>query len=171
MLVVDDFLWDEHFWKASIVVSDDRLADGPVPLVFAPEGRGEGPITGDELELLRIATDGLDATVALAAAALYGQYTSLQLAYDYDDHDKASFMPDIRTAEEIYALINVVGVNVHPLSRDGIPYVGVEFDTRWDPEHGAGVLINGKRVVEVGGVDSAVLLWIAEEDLQSGTAP
>jgi hypothetical protein len=145
MLVVDDFLWDAYFWKASIVVSDDRLAGGPVPLVFAPEGRGEGPITADELALLRIAEDGLDAMVALAAAALYVQYSSLQAAYDYDEQDRASFMPDLNSAEEIYDLINVVGVNVHPVSRDGMPYVGIEFDTRWDPEHGAGALINGKR--------------------------
>jgi hypothetical protein len=171
VLVAGDFLWDEYFWRTSIVVSDDRLAGGPVPLVFAPEGRGEGPITADELGLLRIAADSLDATVALAAAALYVQYAVLQLAYDYDDQDKASFMPDLSSAEEIYDFINVVGVNVHPVSRDGMPYVGIEFDTRWDPEHGAGVLINGKRVVEVGGADSAILLWIAENDLQSGTAP
>jgi hypothetical protein len=143
----------------------------PAPLVFAPEGRGEEPITADELGLLRLAADSLDATIALAATALYDQYTSLQLAYDYDDQDKASFMPDLSSAEEIYDLIDVVGVNVHPVSRDGMPYVGIEFDTRWDPEHGAGVLINGERVVEVGGVDSAILLWIAERDLQSGIAP
>lgn len=171
VLLADDFRWDEYFWKADVVVEDERLASDPVPMVFAPEGRGDEPLTADELELLRVAAITLDVVIALAVAAIYGQYASLQLEYDYDDDDRAAYMPDISSAEEIYDLINVVGVNVHQVSRDGLPYIGIEFATRWDPEHGAGVLINGERVVEVGGADSAILLWIAERDLQVRDAP
>jgi hypothetical protein len=171
MLVADDFQWDEYFWTADVVVEDERLASGPVPMVFAPEGRGAEPLTADELARLRVAASTLDVVAALAVSAIYDQYTALQLAYDFDDDDRAAYMPDVNSAEEIYDLINIVGVNVHQVSRDGLPYVGIEFATRWDPEHGAGVLINGERVVEVGGADSAILLWIAERDLQEGAAP
>jgi Domain of unknown function (DUF6985) len=48
--------------------------------------------------------------------------------------------------------------------KDGVSYVGVELFSRWDREHGAGVLVHGSRVVEVGGADTAILLWIAERD-------
>jgi hypothetical protein len=48
--------------------------------------------------------------------------------------------------------------------KDGLPYVGYEFGRRWDGEHGLGVLMHGTRVVEVGGADTAMTLWIAKRD-------
>ena len=170
MLSVEDFRWDDFFWTADVVVEDARLASGAVRMVFAPEGRGTGPLAADELELLHVAESTLDLVTALAVTAIYDQYPSLQLAYDFDDDDKAAYMPDINSVEEIYDLVSVVGVNVHQVSREGLPYVGIEFATRWDPEHGAGVLVNGERVVEVGGAETAILLWIAERDLEAGAA-
>jgi hypothetical protein len=47
------------------------------------------------------------------------------------------------------------------------PYVGFEFGCTWDDEHGLGVLMHGERVVDVGGAETAFLLWIAERDAES----
>ncbi|MFI6515723.1 DUF6985 domain-containing protein [Spirillospora sp. NPDC050679] len=61
-------------------------------------------------------------------------------------------------------MLDLHAISVHQVSRDGRPYVGLEFDCPWDDEHGVGVLMNGPRTVRIGGADTAYLLWIAEED-------
>jgi hypothetical protein len=76
-------------------------------------------------------------------------------------------MPDITTGEDLRPLIGLHSVNVHPLKKNGMPYLGFEFGCTWDEEHGLGVLTHGTRVVEVGGADTAILLWLAEKDAKS----
>jgi len=67
-VTADQFWWDESFWKAEVELTDwrgfqsrgasyDSLdsadpADGKVTLVFAPEGRGDEPLTESELILV-----------------------------------------------------------------------------------------------------------------------
>lgn len=46
-------------------------------------------------------------------------------------------------------------------------YVGFSFWCTWDDEHGLGVMTHKNRVVKIGGVDTALLNWIAESDLNS----
>ena len=75
-------------------------------------------------------------------------------------------MPDIRTADDLHSLIGLSSVNVHQVQKNGIPYAGFEFGCTWDEEHGLGVLMHGTRTVQIGGADTAILLWIAEEDAQ-----
>ena len=43
--------------------------------------------------------------------------------------------------------------------------MGYAFGCRWD-EDGIGVMTCGSRVVEVGGRDTALLCWLAEDDLR-----
>jgi hypothetical protein len=62
------------------------------------------------------------------------------------------------------ALIGLHDVYVHQVLKDGLPYVGYEFGCTWDGEHGLGVLVHGTRVVEVGGAQTAMTLWIAKQD-------
>lgn len=57
-------------------------------------------------------------------------------------------------------------VHIHQVSRDGVPYVGFELGREWDAVHGLGVLMNGTRTVEVGGADTAILLWLARQDAE-----
>ena len=73
-------------------------------------------------------------------------------------------MPDIDSADDLRALIGLSSVNIHQVQKDGIPYAGFEFGCSWDREHGLGVLMHGTRTVEIGGADTAILLWIAERD-------
>ena len=67
-VTADQFWWDESFWKAEVELTDWRgfqsrggsygsldsadPADGNVTLVFAPEGRGDEPLTESELILV-----------------------------------------------------------------------------------------------------------------------
>ncbi|MES2949685.1 MAG: hypothetical protein V4858_14175 [Pseudomonadota bacterium] len=97
-------------------------------------------------------------------SALLGEYPSLQEQYGYSEDEQAKLMPDVTSVDGFRNLIGLHSVNVHPLLKDGIPYVGFEFGCTWDDEHGLGVLVHGTRVVEIGGADTAILLWIAEQD-------
>jgi hypothetical protein len=56
--------------------------------------------------------------------------------------------------------------SVHPLSvaKDGISYLGMFFHCTWDPEHAAGVLVHGSRVVKVGDNEVAGDEFAAIED-------
>jgi hypothetical protein len=66
-------------------------------------------------------------------------------------------------------LIGLDSVSVHPLLKEGLPYIGYEFGCTWDDEHGLGVLMHGRRVVEVGDAGTAITLWIAERDARLET--
>jgi len=52
----------------------------------------------------------------------------------------------------------------HDVVRGRSPYLGFSFRCTRDREHGLGVIMHGRRVVEVGGADVAVLEWIARRD-------
>jgi hypothetical protein len=73
-------------------------------------------------------------------------------------------MPELRDASEFRDLIGLNSMTVHVLQAGGVPYVGLELGCTWDDEHGLGCLLHGTRIVAIGGVDSAILLWIAERD-------
>ena len=66
-------------------------------------------------------------------------------------------------------LIGLHNVHFVPLMKDGLPYFGYEFGCIWDDEHGLGVLMHGRRVVEVGDAQTSFTLWIAERDAREAT--
>jgi hypothetical protein len=73
-------------------------------------------------------------------------------------------IPPVHAVDGFRSLIGLHSLNVHQLEHGGLPYVGFEFGCTWDGEHGLGILMHGTRVVEIGGADTAILLWIAERD-------
>ena len=124
---------------------------GCVEVVFAPEGRGEGPLTEDERGIFETFLDQRSSLLALALSAV--QRSSVDGA-----PAKSGDPGEGQTLNKVY---------LHPILREGRLYVGFSFeDPKGDIEHGLGVLLNGERVVEVGGADTAFLLWIAERDLR-----
>ncbi|MDJ0847181.1 MAG: hypothetical protein QNK04_02255 [Myxococcota bacterium] len=166
-----DFAWDEFFWKTRVMLPpalglETGNAEGSVDLVFAPEGRDEGPLTGAEIALVQWLLDHREGVVSAVLAALVASYPDLQAAEDLEDEERRELMPDLRSPEDLRELIRLESVNVHPLSVGDAPYIGFEFDCRWDEEHGLGVLMHGERVVEIGGADTAIYLWIAEQDAE-----
>ncbi len=73
-------------------------------------------------------------------------------------------MPDLAAPRDFERLIGLHTVHLHPLEKDGVPYVGFEFGCTWDEALGLGILMHGERPVDIGGADTAFLLWIAERD-------
>jgi hypothetical protein len=139
-------------------------SDGTVKIVFAPEGRGNEPLTPSEISSIIWAIDNEAALSEAVLSCLAQEYASLQQQYDYSGEQKAELMPNIKSSADLHALIGLHTVNIHQIQRNGIPYVGFEFGCTWDEEHGLGVLMHGTRMVQIGGADAAILLWIAERD-------
>ncbi|CAN5721330.1 hypothetical protein BH09MYX1_BH09MYX1_00670 [soil metagenome] len=73
-------------------------------------------------------------------------------------------LPKTVTRATLKPLVSLTMIHIHWPSRDGLAYVGYELRPSWDTEHGVGVMTHGKRVVEVGGADMAILGWVAKGD-------
>ena len=76
-----------------------------------------------------------------------------------------SRMPYVQEPADLLGELQLEEIHVLPVERDGLCYMGYAFGCRWD-EDGIGVMTCGSRVVEVGGRDTALLCWLAEDDLR-----
>jgi hypothetical protein len=145
-------------------VSSPTPSDGSVTITFAPEGRDTSPLLPDELASVQWLLDHDDEIASALLKGLLVEYPKLQLEYGYEGAERDEWMPDVLSSDEFRSLIGLHSVHVHPLTKDGLPYFGYEFGCTWDEEHGLGVLMHGLRVVEIGGADTAFMLWVAERD-------
>lgn len=140
------------------------VSQGKVDIVFAPEGRDTSPLTAEELALVQWFIDNELMVSATVKKAILAGYAELQRSFDFEPDEAADYMPNAVTEEDFKPLIGLYAVNVHQLSKDGVPYLGFEFGCTWDDEHGLGVLMHGTRLIELGDGDTARLLWIAQKD-------
>jgi len=176
-----DFRWDGYYWTAEIQLlcwrgfqrrrgsygtkSSPAASDGTVTIVFAPEGRDDAALSATEIDLVRWTIEHAEAMQAAMLAKLVTYYAAQRPRYaEFLDEEYAQLMPEVTDAGGFKELIRLRSLNVHPLSKRGVPYVGLEFACTWDNEHGLGALMHGERVVELGGADTAILLWIAKRD-------
>jgi hypothetical protein len=139
--------------------SSKHPSDGTVRVCFAPEGRGAEPLDPSELSLVGWFFEheaGVSQAVQKALLAAYPGFKD-QYEVDVDGND----LPDALAVGDLMGLVGLHTVNIHQVSRDGVPYIGFEFGCNWDDEHGLGVLMHGTQLVEVGGADTAILLWLA----------
>ena len=79
-------------------------------------------------------------------------------------------LPKTITRATLKPLVSLTVIHIHWVARDELAYVGYELRPAWDTEHGVGVMTHGKRVVEVGGADMAILGWVAEGDAKKKSA-
>ncbi len=173
-------LEDDLWWSTSAVLqswagfqvrngpygalSSNKPSDGYVTIVFAPEGRDTSPLTESEKASVAWVVENEASIASSLLNSLIKEYPKLQALYGYEGDEKNNYMPDLHRVEEFRQLIGLHAINVHPLEKDGKPYIGFSFGCSWDDEHGLGVLMHGNRTVEIGGADTAILLWLAEED-------
>lgn len=141
----------------------DAASTGLTRIVFAPEGRNNEALTESEVASILWVIKNEAALSDTAISSLYAEYPSLQRRYS---EEQGKVMPDLESPEGLRALIGLHSVNVHPILKDGIPYVGFELGCSWDEEHGLGILVHGVRTVRIGGADTAILRWMAEEDAE-----
>jgi len=94
-------------------------SDGSVRIVFAPEGRGTEPLTdSDKSSIVWVIENEASISKALILSLLE-EYPSLQAQYGYSSEEQAELMPDIKSTEDLRALIGLHTVYVHPCRRMG----------------------------------------------------
>ena len=172
MLTAADFAWDDLWWTTRLALpewhgfaaGEVRGPAGGVPVVFAPEGRDDGPLDEAEIGLVRWLADHHEAVSGAALAAVAGSYDALRAGYGYSPEEQAEYAPDIDGVDDLRALIALQAVNVHNVWHGEVPYLGLQLACTWDDEHGLGVLLHGTRVVRTGGADTAILRWMATRD-------
>jgi hypothetical protein len=102
-------------------------------------------------------------TLAAVLRALLPHYERMRPEFiDFLGAEADRLMPAVATVEELRALIDLRQVHIHPWSKDGIGYVGLQFGCTWDREHGLGVLLHRERVVDLGGADVS-FAWAPDE--------
>ncbi len=97
---------------------------------------------------------------------LLAEYPQLQEDFGYSEEEKGEYMPDVTTKEELCKLLTPCRIQLIPIEKDGLSYMGVAFDCTWDEEHALGVMMHKTRVVDMGGEDTSFLSWIAKRDLE-----
>lgn len=173
----DAFKWDDHWWVTTVPAAGwpgesgagqlGGVSPRPVRVVFAPEGRGPEDLADSELQLVGWCLAHLERLRDAALSALLDRYPALQQAYDLEPQEAEAWMPQVADVEELAALLTTTGIHIHQILHGDVPYLGLEFECRWDPEHGVGILLHGDEVVRIGGANTAFVLWMAEEHAES----
>lgn len=178
------FQWNEFFWEAKVnlpqwagfqerngpygALSSNEPSNGTVKIVFAPEGRDEEPLTTEEMELVSWFLYHENDVIESIVNALFSSYTDIRDNFIEEcGAEMADYFPPVDVADDIKSVVGVVSVNIHQVAKNGIPFIGVEMGCNWEEEHGLGFLLHGSKIVEVGGADTAILLWLAQKHVNA----
>jgi hypothetical protein len=179
-----EFNWDQHFWVTSAKlpawagyqirsgpygnVSAQGRSDGTVQILFAPEGRDEGPLSDRERDLVKWLIDNQDSVHDAMLERLFDEYPTMrEQCLDLFGKDEAKrVLPKLRSPNQLKDIVGISSINVHQIEQDGRPFIGVELDCTWEIEHGVGILLHGDQPLEIGGADTAITLWVAEKYLR-----
>jgi len=141
-------------------------ADKGVPLSVAPPGDGDEavPPAAEQVAALEDLQKHEEAVTAAVLEGIFQQYPAMRDANASWSQKRGVHLPEIKKPAEMKDLICLLSVHVLNVAKDGVAYVGFGFSCEWDDEHGLGVLMHGKRVIEVGIADASFEEWPAEQD-------
>jgi hypothetical protein len=174
------FKWNEFFWEADVnlpawsgfqerngpygSISSDEPSNGDIKIVFAPEGRGNESLNITEMELINWFILHQSQVIESTTSTLFSNYASIRDSYIEEcGEEMAGYFPEVKEVSDIKNVVGIVSVNIHQVTKDNIPYIGLEMGCNWEEEHGIGFLLHGSKIVEAGDADTAILLWIAEK--------
>ncbi|WP_437187452.1 DUF6985 domain-containing protein [Planctomicrobium sp. SH668] len=176
-----EFHWDGYSWVTSVrlpawagyrnssqsngIANSNTTSNGIVEIVFAPEGRGSNPLSKNEIDLVKWLVDNQAIVHKAMLQKLYEAYPAIreQFLDSFDEDDAKRLLPKIRSPNRLKSLMDVPSINVHQIMESGKPFLGVALECTWDAEHGVGILLHGETPLEIGGADTAILLWLAKE--------
>jgi|SRR5688572_4879262 len=75
--------------------------------------------------------------------------------------------PKFLTFTGLQGLIRLSTIHILNVEKNDFAYVGYEFDTPLDKEHGLGIMTHQDRIVEIGDADTSFLSWIARKDKEA----
>ncbi|GGB21113.1 DUF6985 domain-containing protein [Agarivorans gilvus] len=175
-----NFQWNEFSWQADVklpawsgfqernrpygAISSDEPSNGTIKIVFAPEGRGDESLNSTEMELINWFISHQRQVIESITNTLFSNYAAIKgSCIEESGEEMAEYFPEVKDVSDIKSVVGIISVNIHQVSKDNIPYIGVEMGCNWEEEHGMGFLLHGNKIVEAGGADTAFLLWLAEK--------
>lgn len=173
MLTAPQFNLNGQWWTARVVlpsrigfenrsgptgVLEPSPSNGSVPLIIAPEGRGTEPLTPSELESAAWLLNNEAAVWKSALEGLLEQCPSLQQQYGYSEDERVEFMPDVQSVQDFRNLVGLHSVNIHQVTKGGLPYIGLELGCQWDDEHGLARALDVMTKIHLSAVEASFLL-------------
>lgn len=125
----------------------------------------ESEITPEHTTAYRFSLEHAEAMQAIVLDAIAAWVPSIRERYEA--HGVA--IPASLDHATLRDHVKLTSLAIHHAHARGLAYVGYQLACRWDREHGLGVMTHERRVVKVGGADTAILGWIAERDLAGPT--
>lgn len=99
-------------------------------------------------------------------ASIFAAYSGLRKRYLPHIEDPR-LMPELSDPAGLRSLVNLKSIYLHRIEHRGRAYFGLILGCPWDDEHDLGIMMQGSRVIDVGGGDTAILEWIAKGDLRA----
>jgi hypothetical protein len=148
-----------------------KLSAGlPDRIAYTGNGLGDGVLEADEVLVDLLAPAGwptemqllnlrylaaMDGELAEAVAtAMIEKVPALRTTYDFLD-DLEAVLPLDLNRDAIPAVLRLNTVMIHP-TKSATPYLGLNFASAWDEEHGFGMMLYGTEPVRTGGGDVAI---------------
>jgi hypothetical protein len=145
--------WDDFYWVGSFAGPVfDNIHSGGIQLHVGAKDEEEVSPHNLQIEAWKNLLDIPKEYSELILHGLFEYYTRMRPKYLQAGGDWAKNMPEITSPLEIAGLIKLNIIDI------GWPYsgaveLGFSFRCDWDGEHGAGIVIKGHKIVDVGGAD------------------
>lgn len=136
----------------TITVDDDGF-QREIEVEIRPDINGN--IFESSKEELQFFADNYDKYREIYLDALLSYYQELRTGLGYYCEEEVDGYPYITTIEQLLETIKFTGIIIHEEKRNGHHAIGLYFDTTWEEEHGAGVLMAGYDVIDTGNFDHA----------------
>ena len=179
-----EFTWDEFFWTTTAelptwhgyhppnhIIRDlsNTQRASVHRIIFAPEGRDNSPLNQDEINLVKWFTEHEKLVHGSMLEALYKAYPGIREEFtEYLEEQAEEYLPEVHNPSDLKKILGINSIIIHPISKDSVPFIGIDLGCTWDDEHGVGILLHGQKPLEIGGADTAGLLWIAKKYLNKG---
>jgi hypothetical protein len=153
--------WDDcEWWDGSV----DLVFGGSAALTVTPHDPSISRTPSEvQRQAMAFHLEHGQEVFSAVLAALQPYYAKMRPRYlSFLGSEADSLMPAVQSAEQLSRLIDLRHVHVHPWTKDGVGYVGLQFGCTWDQEHGFGVLMHRDRVVSVGSADVS-FAWSSDE--------
>jgi hypothetical protein len=174
------FEWDDYYWAGAVQLpawagqrawqSDADADNDTVEIHVNTEDDEPGPPLPSQAlafeELIARQEEVRDVILQALFASYSDNYLVWREENGYDEAEAEEFLPALQQPADLKALITLTSITIFPTAKSGLSYTGYTFACTWEDEHGLGAMLHGRRVVEIGGADTAILEWIAAKDLE-----
>jgi len=148
-----DLEWDDFYWTGSFGGPlFDSIPSDHIRLQVGARDEEEVPPHGLQIRAWEALLEKSRDYSELILSGLFSHYTRIRPKYLQAGGDWAENMPVLAKSDEIAGLIRLRVVDI-AWPHDGTVEVGLSFACNWDPEHGAGIVLRGLSIVDVGGAD------------------